>query len=319
MSLFRRTARAARFALSLALIGAGLVVVPDTNWTSRAQLKGDVILSSRTVTVAILDLGDSAFGRTTADTLLAGIKRTESSLVTLDRDQTRAAARGAGYAGSINLSTKEARDLGAALGSEFLILGDAQTIRRSPSSGAIYFESYASLFVVSARTGRLVTWERPNFKAESSAAAERLLLAALVDLSRLVRLRVSILRADEDEHTARELKPVEENVPVIEEAPDDDKVAAAAGLRLPKPYRRFLPPYPDTAAEAEAEATVDVLVDLGADGEVSHVEIARWAGFGLDQATVETVRRMHFFPALKQGVAVPIRVLLRYNFRKPPK
>jgi len=52
---------------------------------------------------------------------------------------------------------------------------------------------------------------------------------------------------------------------------------------------------------------------------VTRVEVARWAGFGLDEATVETVHRLHFFPAMRNGVAIPIRVLLRYNFRKPPK
>ena len=40
------------------------------------------------------------------------------------------------------------------------------------------------------------------------------------------------------------------------------KIAAAEGLRLPRPYRRLVPAYPETAARAEAEATVDVLVDL---------------------------------------------------------
>jgi outer membrane biosynthesis protein TonB len=38
----------------------------------------------------------------------------------------------------------------------------------------------------------------------------------------------------------------------------------------------------------------------------------------LDQATLETIQKLHFFPAMRAGVAVPIRVLLRYNFRKPP-
>ncbi|HSS22606.1 MAG TPA: TonB family protein [Pyrinomonadaceae bacterium] len=238
---------------------------------------------------------------------------------TLDRDQVRTAARGVGYSGSFNLSIKDARDLGAALGSDFLILGDAQTIRRSPSTGSIYFDSYASVFLVSARTGQLVTWERPNFRAANAADAERLLLAELSKTEFLNRLAAAIHRAAEDEQGARELKPIDDQVPLIEEAPDDDKIAAAQGLRLPRPYRRFLPPYPETAALAEAEATVDVLVDIDADGEVSHVEVARWAGFGLDQATVDTVRRLHFFPAMKNGVPIPIRVLLRYNFRKPPK
>lgn len=274
--------------------------------------------ATRSATLAILDLGDSTFGRTTADRLQSGIK-SAAAVPTLDRDQVRTAARGVGYSGSFNLSIKDARDLGAALGSDFLILGDAQTIRRSPSTGSIYFDSYASVFLVSARTGQLVTWERPNFRAANAADAERLLLAELSKTEFLNRLAAAIHRAAEDEQGARELKPIDDQVPLIEEAPDDDKIAAAQGLRLPRPYRRFLPPYPETAALAEAEATVDVLVDIDADGEVSHVEVARWAGFGLDQATVDTVRRLHFFPAMKNGVPIPIRVLLRYNFRKPPK
>jgi TonB family protein len=126
-------------------------------------------------------------------------------------------------------------------------------------------------------------------------------------------------RAHDDERGERELKPLDQQIPVIAEAPEDDKSAAAEGLRLPRPYRRLMPGYPETAAVAEAEGTVDVLIDLDAGGEVMRVEVVRWAGFGLDEATVENVRRLHFFPAMRDGVAIPIRVLLRYNFRKPPR
>jgi TonB family protein len=103
---------------------------------------------------------------------------------------------------------------------------------------------------------------------------------------------------------------------VIEEAPDPG--TEANGLQLPRPYRRLRPSYPDSAARADAEGTVDVLADLDKEGEVMNVEIARWAGFGLDQAALETVRQLHFFPALLDGVPLPMRVLLRYNFRRPP-
>jgi len=106
---------------------------------------------------------------------------------------------------------------------------------------------------------------------------------------------------------------------LIEEAPDDEKIAEAQGLRLPKPFRRLRPEYPQSAAQAEAEATVDVVVDVGTNGEVGNVEVVRWAGFGLDEATVATVRQLHFFPAMRNGTPVPLRVLLRYNFRKPPR
>jgi TonB family protein len=60
-------------------------------------------------------------------------------------------------------------------------------------------------------------------------------------------------------------------------------------------------------------------VDIDARGEVVRAEITRWAGYGLDESVLDTVKQMHFFPAMRQGVAIPMRVLLRYNFRKPPK
>jgi TonB family protein len=271
----------------------------------------------RPLTLAVLDFGDATLGRQAAAKFGSNLKY-ETGLIVLDPDQVRAAARGAGYDGSLNLSLSEARNLGAALGCDFFILGDAQVLRRSPSTGPIYFESYASIFLVSARTGRLTTWERPDFRAQSPSAAEQLLTTELAGFDLRRRFELSVKRAEEDERGERELT-TDQQIPIIEEAPDDDKLAAAEGLRLPRPYRRFLPPYPEAAALAEVEATVDVLVDLDAAGEVMRVEVARWAGFGLDQATIDTVRRLHFFPAMRNNVAVPIRVLLRYNFRKPVK
>jgi TonB family protein len=164
----------------------------------------------------------------------------------------------------------------------------------------------------------LIQWERPNFQASSSVEAERLLLGELANGDTLGRFAKSLHRAQEDERSERALL-IDHQTPVIEAAPDDTKSAEAEGLRLPRPYRRLVPAYPKTAALAEVEAIVDLLVDLDADGEVTRVEVARWAGFGLDQATIETVRQLHFFPAKRDGVPIPIRVLLRYNFRKPAK
>jgi TonB family protein len=270
----------------------------------------------RPITLAILDFGATTTGRLTSQKLIANLKK-ETTITVLDRDLTMAAARGAGYAGSLNLSLNEARNLGAVLGCDFFILGDAQTLRRSPSTDSFYFDSYASMFLVSARTGRLVGWERPTFQAATPAESEKSLIAELSNKEAQGRFVRLIRRAQEKERDERILTTVHP-VPVIEAAPDDDaRRLEAERLRLPRPYRRFIPAYPETAARAEAEAVVDVLVDLDANGEVTRVEVARWAGFGLDEATITTVRQLHFFPAMRDGVAIPIRVLLRYNFRKP--
>lgn len=272
--------------------------------------------SRRHPTIAVLDFGLASFARDAVDRFSSNLKL-ENTIEIIDRDQARAAARGASYAGSLNLSLTEARNLGTVLGCDFFVLGDAQTLRRSPSSGPVYFESYAAIFLVSARTGRLIMWERPNFRGATAAVAERSLLNEIASAALRNRILVATRRAEQDERAERTII-VDSEVPIIEEAPDDDKVAEAEGLRLPKPYRRFVPVYPETAAAAEAEAIVDVLVDLDSGGEVTRAEVVRWAGFGLDQATLETVHKLHFFPAMREGIAVPIRVLLRYNFRKPP-
>jgi TonB family protein len=272
-------------------------------------------VESRRVSVAVLDFGETNTGRLVAEKVSKALAL-DPQISLIDRDLVRMAARGAGYSGSLNLALQEARDLGAAIGCDFYVLGDAQTLRRSPSNGPSYFESYASLFFVSARTGRLLSWDRPRFQAETAAAAEKPLATELTGDERRQRYLVQIRRALADERHEREVA-AERNTPVIEEAPDNAN-ADASGLQLPRPYRRLRPSYPDTAARADAEGTVDVLADLDKEGEVSHLEVARWAGFGLDEAALDTARQLHFFPAMRDGVSLPMRVLLRYNFRQPP-
>jgi TonB family protein len=267
--------------------------------------------------VSVLDFGTTDFAKLAAEKLRANFRASGEFLVA-DADLSRSAAMGVGYAGSLNLTVSEARDLGAALASDFYVLGDAQTLRRSSFEKPVYYESYCSVFLVNARTGRLLLWERPISRSDGARRAENLLSEYPSGGALSNKLLVAMRRANEDERIQRTMI-APPPAPLIEEAPDDEAGAAAQGLRLPRPYRRLRPEYPDTAARADVEATVDVVVDVGADGEVGDVEIVRWAGFGLDEATVATVRQMHFFPAMKNGAAIPMRVLLRYNFRKPPR
>jgi len=271
---------------------------------------------SRPTSLTILDFGNSSVAATAADKLREGLKSI-STVTVLDSDLGRAAAKGAGYVGSLNMMLSEARDLGAALSSDFYLIGDAQTIRRSSSSKPVFYESYCAVFVISSRSGKLARWERLSVEAEKPQDAEQQLLSQLDQVAFIQRVASSIKQAEITEQAQRSV--INADAPLIEEAPDDEKIAEAQGLRLPKPFRRLRPEYPQSAAQAEAEATVDVVVDVGTNGEVGNVEVVRWAGFGLDEATVATVRQLHFFPAMRNGTPVPLRVLLRYNFRKPPR
>jgi len=275
--------------------------------------------SQRPLRIAFLDFGKTATGSLVADQLaqvLVGDDRERPAFQIMDRDQTRAAAVGAAYQGSLNMSLQEARDLASAIGCDFFFTGDAQTLRRAPSEGPAYFESYAAIYLVSGRTGKLISWERVSVHRPGSDAAEKALLRDLAEPDLLLRYQKVIARAQEDE-SAERASAIETAVPVIRVM--SDETDETGDVRAPRPFRRLKPPYPETAARAEVEATVDVLIDIDARGEVGHVEIARWAGYGLDQSVVDTVKHLHFFPAMREGIAIPIRVLLRYNFRKPPK
>jgi len=267
--------------------------------------------------VSVLDFGSTPIAKQATDALRNRLRATKEVMVA-DAEMSRAAAKGIGYTGSLNLQVNEARDLGAALATEFYFVGDAQTVRRSSFEKPVYYEAYCSIFLVSTRTGRLLFWERPSFENAEATRAEIQLSQYLSDDSLTRRLLAVIKKSHEDERTQRTVLTASTEA-LIEEAPEDEKAAQVQGIRPPRPYRRLRPEYPQSAACADAEATVDVAVDVSADGEVSEIQVVRWAGFGLDEVTVATVRQLHFFPAMKNGTPIPMRVLLRYNFRKPPR
>lgn len=279
----------------------------------------DARQTMRRVSVAVLEMGGTPTAARVTERLsklLASLKIKGTTLALLDRGMSAAAARGVGYAGSLNLTLAEARALGAAAGCDFYLAGDAQTVRRSASTRPVYYEAYASVFVVSTQTGRLVHWDRPAAEADTAEEAEASLLLKLEEGAQLSAGAVVV--AAEREERERFSTDEGETTSIIDLSTDEG-AASKRDLREPAPYRRLRPAYTDAAARAEAEATVDALVEIGADGEVSDVRVVRWAGFGLDEEVVATVRRMHFRPAQREGEPVPVRVLLRYNFRKPPK
>jgi TonB family protein len=269
-------------------------------------------VNSRPIEIAVVGFGDSQTAKKVTAQIGESFRANQFRII--DSDRARAAANGVGYSGSLNMTLEDARNLASAIGCDFFVTGDAQTLRRSPSNAPVYFESYASLFLVSARTGKLVFWERQEFRRPTAVEAEQTLLKALSVATTRERYQSTILRIAEEERNLR-ATAIDRTAPVIELMPDAE---TNSSIRAPRPFRRPKPVYPDAAAHDQVEATVDVLVDIDADGKVGQIEIARWAGYGLDESVINTVKQIDFFPAMRDGVAIPMRVLLRYNFRKPP-
>src|ERR1044071_9648282 len=98
----------------------------------------------RRLSVAVLDMGGTPAAARVTERLskvMGSLRIKGTTLALLDRGMSEAAARGVGYAGSLNLTLAEARSLGAAVGCDFFLAGDAQTVRRSSSARPVYFEA----------------------------------------------------------------------------------------------------------------------------------------------------------------------------------
>ena len=256
--------------------------------------------------VAIVDLAGDEKGEVT--TMLQTLAR---QFDPVDAAQTRAAVRGAGYTGSLNLNREEARALGGSLGCDYYLLGRVLNMRRLGAANEAYFETLAGIFLVETRSGRLVLFDLATARSESEAGAYA--SAAEVIKQRVTQYAQAIRVAVEqhaDEAQARPA-PAGEPIEII------DGEVSAKGLTPPVFYQRAKPAYTDEAALADVTATVELTAVFGVDGHVGSVEIARWAGYGLDEAAIATVRGLRFKPAERDARAVSVRALVRYTFRRP--
>ncbi len=229
-----------------------------------------------------------------------------SSAKILDDDMSVAAFGSQPYEKPFNLTVAESKNIGAAIGCDYFLLIKAENLRRTYLSKGEFYESYAVVFTVSARTGRLVLWKLNSFEAEKPENAKKKLFDSVNTLAAEISGKLKTVTSEEfNEKAALKL----EGLPA-------DNSPEAKNFRPPLPYKRFRPEYTPLANLYRVEATIDVEIDVDETGKILKIEILRWAGFGLDEAVAENVRRMNWRPASRDGKAMPMRILLRYNFKK---
>ena len=224
----------------------------------------------------------------------------------LDESMTYAAFRSVTLTDPFNLATSHARRTGEVLGVNNFILLRSAVQRRASIDRPAYFEAYTIAYVVGSRTGSLIGWFRESVEGATEKEAREKLIAN----SRSIAKRISASLNANRFSIVRDAK--------FEEVPAEDS-SLAKGLRTPVPYRRIRPEYTDLASSYGVRATVDIEVDIDADGTIARTSIERWAGFGLEESVEKAVRSMNWRPAERNGKPLPMRILLRYNFVKVEK
>ena len=226
-----------------------------------------------------------------------------------DGDMTSAAFDSARPAAPFNMSTDEAKRVGSIVGTDLYMLIQSGTQRRAALGRADYHEAFAALYFISSRTGRLVLWQILSKDGVTESVAQDDLLRTMppliLDVVRTARLLIG-------KETGDSIAPTIEDVPT-EGSP------AAKDFRSPVPYRRLKPEYTRRAYLYDVTATIEATVDLDDKGNITRASITRWAGYGLDESVLAVIRSMNWRPAERGGKPLPMRFLLRYNFKKLEK
>ena len=93
---------------------------------------------------------------------------------------------------------------------------------------------------------------------------------------------------------------------------------AEVGLSLPVPIQQPAPVYSSEAQRANYQAIVRVSLVVGLDGIPEDIEVVQSAGLGLDEKTIDVLRRWRFRPGMKDGHAVRVAAAVDVNFRTRP-
>lgn len=256
--------------------------------------------------IAVLVPEKNAHSQTFAEKLETSLLK---NFKVLDASLSESAYRSTAYEKPFNLSLAEAKTIGAAIGCDYFLLVKADTLRRYSFEKKEFYESYAAVYAVSSRTGRLVFWKLTSAEEKIAGESESKLLDSIKNLSAEISGKLKV--ADKEE-------PNEKFVAKLEELPAENS-PEAKNFRPPLPYKRIRPEYTRIANLYGVEATVDAEVEVDEDGKILKTEIIRWAGFGLDESVAETIRKMQWRAASRNGKTLPLRVLLRYNFKKIEK
>lgn len=292
---------------------------PLTHHRAETELTGKAAPIALQTPVRIALIGFSR-ARATSDSLalessFAEAFGRDSRVALIDHSMMQPALIGIGYEGSINMSKDEARRLAAAIGCDFFIAGKAEALTRSEVKNESHEEAFAGVMIVDGRTGSLAVFFFVSKKAATREGALGAVAKALSErapgyIDRMIQVRTrGPMPALEDSGNS----PA--TADLIEDIPEEDS-PRAAGFKPPQFLSRVKPGYTSEAEQADITATVEVVAVFRSNGEVGGVEIARWAGFGLDESAIAAIRQLKYVPAMRDGNPVNVRAMIRYNFRR---
>lgn len=91
--------------------------------------------------------------------------------------------------------------------------------------------------------------------------------------------------------------------------------SVGGGVTAPIPIYKPEPPYSEEARKAKYQGTVVLLIIVDTQGSVADARVVKPLGLGLDEKALETIHTWKFKPGTRNGVPVPVRVMVEVTFR----
>jgi hypothetical protein len=289
-----------------------LLPVFSTAGRASARTSRDMVQPSIRIAVPGFTRSKAPADSITLESVLTDILRADPRVALVDQSMVQSATAGFGYDGSINMSKDEARNLGAAIGADFFLVGKAEAFTRSERANESHEQAYAGVMIVDGRTGALAVFDFVSTKASTREAARQSLIDALAArasgyVDRMVQLLAQKATARSSDSTM--------SADAIEVVPPEDS-PRSVGFKPPEFLNRVKPDYSPQADLADITATVEAMAVFRSNGEIGVIEITRWAGFGLDESAAQAIRQLKFKPATRDGKPINVRAMVRYNFRR---
>jgi TonB family protein len=99
----------------------------------------------------------------------------------------------------------------------------------------------------------------------------------------------------------------------------DGVYQAGNGVSQPSVMFRTSCDIPDLARKLRAQGDVTLSLVVKADGSVRDIQIAKSAGYGMDERAAECIRKWRFKPGAKDGSPVDVAFQFGYDFRLTPQ
>ncbi|KAF0250128.1 MAG: TonB family C-terminal domain-containing protein [bacterium] len=232
----------------------------------------------------------------------------QAGFTTQEQSLTKTINQNLKFPNRMNLSTREASNLGQALGVDVFLILRSKIVERADVGASLYGEGYLAIAFVNSRSGKLILFDFIETQQSNTTLASETIAKQLIE--QLPSYTQQVLSIVNKQFTPLSLDPQDAEAMEI----PAEGSALAEAFDLPEFTARKQPIYTENARKMAVSAIVALEVVLRKDGKVGNIEVVHWAGFGLDESAIMAAKELRFEPALLEDKAVSCRALIRYNF-----